>query len=185
MHDSLLFFSTFLKYPKQIGSVVPSSKFLIDSLLEDIDFKNAKCVVEYGSGTGRVTKEILKRARKDAKIVCFEINRKFYKYLSNNVKDKRAVLINDSAENIKRHLRSLGIEKADYVVSGLPFSNFPDNKKCAIMGETRSTLKNNGKFVFYQFFVKFNRHLNHYFSKISTSFMPLNIPPCFVYVCEK
>lgn len=185
MHDNLLFFSTFLRYPKQIGSLVPSSKFLIDSLLEDIDFENAKCIVEYGSGTGRVTREILKRARKDAKIICFEINRKFYKYLSSSIKDKRVALINDSAENIKKHLKKLGIEKADYIVSGLPFSNLSDRKKCIIIEETKNTLKSNGKFVVYQFFTKFSKYLHNYFSKISMRFTPLNIPPCFVYVCEK
>jgi len=185
MDEKLLFFSTFLKHPKEIGSVIPSSKFLINKLLENVNFENAKCIVEYGPGTGRITREFLKRARKDAMIVCFEINKKFYGYLSKKIKDKRLVLINDSAENIKKHLTRLSITKVDYVVSGLPFSNLSDNKKCVIIEETKNTLKKDGKFVIYQFLNNFKKYLYNYFSKISISYMPFNIPPCFVYVCEK
>ena len=77
MDGKLLFFSTFLKYPKEIGSIIPSQKFLTDEILKNIDFKNARYIAEYGPGTGCITEELLKRARKDAKILCFETNRKF------------------------------------------------------------------------------------------------------------
>ena len=71
MDDKLLFFSAFLRYPKEIGSIMPSQKFLTDEILKNIDFKNARCIAEYGPGTGCVTNQILKKARKDAKILCF------------------------------------------------------------------------------------------------------------------
>lgn len=186
MEDKLLFFSTFIEYPKEIGSIVPSSKFLIDEVLKNIDFKNAKCIVEYGAGTGRMTTEILKKARNDARILCFEINGKFYSYLNKKIKDKRVTIIKDSAENIKSYLKKFNIQKVDYVISGLPFTNLSPEKKYIIIEKTRSTLKNNGKFVVFQFVLNsFKKYLYKYFSNISTKFVPLNIPPCFVYVCEK
>ena len=185
MNDKLLFFSAFVKYPKEIGSVIPSSKFLTSEILKNIDFKNAKYIVEYGPGTGCITTEILKRARKDAKILCFEINKKFCSYLMNKIKDQRLIIINDTAENIRKYLKKLSITKIDYVISGLPFSALPDNKKNAIVEETKNTLKNDGRFVVYQFLNNFKKCLYNYFSKISTKFVPLNIPPCFIYVCEK
>lgn len=186
MDDKLLFFSAFLRYPKEIGSIMPSSKFLTDEILKNIDFKNARYIAEYGPGTGCITVEILKRARKNAKILCFETNRKFCIYLKKNVKDERLIIINDSAENIKKHMKKLNIPKIDCVVSGLPFSTLPDSKKYVIINETKKTLKSNGRFVVFQFFLNnFKKHLYNYFSNISTKFVPLNIPPCFVYVCEK
>ena len=185
MDDKILFFSAFLKYPKEIGSVAPSSKFLTDEILQHIDFKNAKYIAEYGSGTGRITTEILKRARKDAKILCFEINAKFCSYLRKNIKDDRLIIINDSAENVKKYLKKLDIPKIDCVVSGLPFTNLNVNKKYAIIKETKNTLNASGKFIVFQFFLNnFKKYLYNYFSNISTKFVPLNIPPCFVYVCE-
>ena len=185
MDEKLLFLSAFLKKPREIGSVIPSSRFLVKELLKSVDFKNAKCIVEYGPGTGCVTKEILKRARKDCKVLSFEINRKMYLHLRKSINDKRLILINDCAENVKSHVKRLKIKEVDYIVSGLPFSNLPKRKKQSIIKETQSTLKNDGKFVLYQFFTNFKEYLYNSFSKITTSFIPLNIPPCFVYVCEK
>ena len=185
MDKNILFFKTFLKYPKEIGSITPSSKFLIHELLKNINFKNATCIVEYGPGTGCITLEILKKARKDAKIFCFEINKKLYTYLKENIKDERLIIFNDSAENIRKHLKKYKISKVDYVISGMPFSTIPKNKKHLIIQETKSTLKTNGKFVIYQFLNNFRKYLYGYFPNISTRWIPLNIPPVFVYVCEK
>ncbi len=186
MEDKLLFFSAFMRYPKEIGSVVPSSKFLTDEILKNIDFKKAKYIAEYGPGTGRMTKEILKRARKDVKLLCFEINKKFCIYLRKNIKDKRLIIINDSAENVNKYIKKFNIPKIDYVISGLPFTNLKIDKKYQIIKETKNTLKTNGKFLVFQFFLNnFKKYLHYYFSDISIKFVPLNIPPCFVYVCEK
>ena len=185
MDDKILFFSSFLKYPKEIGSVAPSSKFLAKEILKNVDFKNAKYIAEYGPGTGCITKEILKRASKDARILCFEINKKFCSHLRKNIKDERLIIINDSAESIKKNLKKFGIPKIDYVISGLPFSTLPKNKKYSIIKETRNTLKSDGKFVIYQILNNLKKHLHKYFSNISIKFVALNIPPSFVYVCEK
>ena len=185
MKDKLLFFSTFIEYPKEIGSIVPSSKFLINEVLKNIDFENARYIAEYGPGTGRITTEILKKARKDAKILCFEVNKKFCGYLRRKINDKRLIIINDSAENIKKYFKRFNIPKIDYVISGLPFSVLPDNEKLIIIEETKNMLRKYGKFVVYQYLNNFKKYLYNYFSNISTKFVPLNIPPCFVYVCEK
>ena len=185
MDEKVLFFSTFLRHPKEIGSIIPSSKFLINEVLKNIDFENAKCIAEYGPGTGKITAEILKRSRKDAKILCFEVNKKFCNYLRKKIKDQRLVLINDSAENIKKYLKKLNIDKVDNIVSGLPFSNLTMDKKCFIIEEAKKSLKNSGKFVVYQFLYSFKKCIYNYFSKISIKFVPLNIPPLFVYCCGK
>lgn len=186
MNGKILFFSAFLEAPKKIGSVVPSSKFLVNEILDNIDFKNARCIAEYGPGTGCITNEILKRARKDAKILCFEINKKFCTYLRKNIGDKRLIIINDSAENVRKYLKKFNIAKMDYVVSGLPFTSLSLNKKHFIIKQTKNTLKDNGKFVLFQFFLNnFKKYIKNYFSRISIKFVPLNIPPCFVYVCKK
>lgn len=185
MDDKLLFFSTFIKYPREIGSVVPSSKFLIKEILKNIDFKTAKHIVEYGAGTGCITIELLKRSRPGAKILCLERNKKFCKFLKDNIKDKRLIVINDSAENIKKYLKKFNIGKVDYIVSGLPFSSLKPYEKYVILEEAKNNLRNNGKFVVYQFLSNLRKYVNYYFSKISIKFVPLNLPPCFVYVCEK
>ncbi len=185
MDKQILFFKSFLESPKETGSVIPSSIFLVNQMLKDVDFKAAECIVEYGPGTGCITSEILRRAGKDTKIICFETNKRFCNYLKKNFKDKRLVLINDSAENIDSNLNNLGITQVDYVVSGLPFANFPDSTKNNIIRETKNALKPGGRFVTYQYLNNLKKFLSKSFPKISTKFVAFNIPPCFVYVCEK
>lgn len=50
-----------------------SSQFTIEKLLSSIDFDNAKVIVEYGAGIGNISIEILRRMRKNAKLLMFEI----------------------------------------------------------------------------------------------------------------
>ena len=44
-----------------LGSIVPSSRFLIKQLLEPINFGRARVIVEYGPGSGVITAELLRR----------------------------------------------------------------------------------------------------------------------------
>src|SRR5205085_11001156 len=46
------FLRGFFKHPVMVGSIVPSSKVLIDKMLSPVDWENARLVVEYGPGVG-------------------------------------------------------------------------------------------------------------------------------------
>ena len=48
----LLFARNFLKHPRMLGSLIPSSRFLIDEVLQAVDWANARVIVEYGPGGG-------------------------------------------------------------------------------------------------------------------------------------
>ena len=65
------FFSEFLKQGSNIGSVTPSSKFLVKKMVEHIQFKNAKCIVELGPGTGIITLELLKNMPENSILLAF------------------------------------------------------------------------------------------------------------------
>ena len=185
MDKNLFFFATFLKNPKETGSVIPSSRFLVKKMLQGLDLHNARCVVEYGPGTGCITTEILKRSGRNTKVLCFEVNKKFCSYLRNTIKDERLIVINDGAENIKMHLDRLKIAETDYIISSVPFANLPNTKKWAIINETSDVLKSGGKFVTYQYINSLKKFLHGCFPKVSTKFITFNIPPCFVYICGK
>jgi len=53
----LLFVRNFFRHPRMLGSIVPSSRFLIKQLLEPINFGRARVIVEYGPGVGVITAE--------------------------------------------------------------------------------------------------------------------------------
>ena len=185
MNDSLLMISSFIKKPKETGAVAPSSKFLTNEIIRSIDFKNSDYIVELGPGLGTFTKPLLKKAKQNAKLLCFEINRKFCNYLKRNINDRRLVLINSGAESINYNLRKFGVKNTDCVVSGLPFKNFSYAKKKRILMEVKDSLKDGGKFVLFQYTNGLDAMLKSHFKKVRRKFVPINMPPSFVYVCVK
>ena len=81
LSEALLFASNFLRHPNMLGSIIPSSRFLVDLVLEPIDWGRARVIVEYGPGIGTFTGEILRRMRSDARLVAIETNRDFVRFL--------------------------------------------------------------------------------------------------------
>src|SRR5207248_5591745 len=72
--QTLTFARQFVKNPKLVASVVPSSPFLVNHLMSLIDWKRTRVLVEYGPGLGTITEEVLKRMRPDAVLVAIELN---------------------------------------------------------------------------------------------------------------
>src|SRR6478672_5619723 len=66
---ALLFARNFFKFPTMLGSLIPSSSFLVNDLLSQVEFSRARVIVEYGPGVGTFTQEILRRMRPDAFLV--------------------------------------------------------------------------------------------------------------------
>ncbi len=185
MNDFFLMLSHFLKNPKEVGAIAPSSSFLAQEIVSSIDFSGSKNIVELGSGTGKFTRLILKNAGLSTKLICFEVNNKFCSILSKSIDDARMILINSGATTIKSNLKKMNLKEADCIVSGLPFKNFPESKQVEIITEVKNSLSKNGKFILFQYTKSLGKMLESNFKSVKRSFVPLNLPPAFVYVCEK
>ena len=72
------FIKQFFKDKKMVGAVSPSTRFLAEKMLENIDFNTSKLIIELGPGTGVFTDEIIKRMASDAVLLTFELNDNFY-----------------------------------------------------------------------------------------------------------
>ncbi|MBI1935562.1 methyltransferase [Candidatus Woesearchaeota archaeon] len=185
MKDSLIMLSKFIKKPREVGALAPSSKYLTREILKWIDFKNSKTIVELGPGLGTFTKPILKKARPDTKLVCFEVNKEFCHHISNTINDKRLVIVNAGAEEICSNLKKLSIGDADCIISGLPFRAFTEPTRRKILQEARNVLGKQGRFILFQYTNGIGDLLDSYFDSVGRTFVPLNVPPSFVYVCVK
>src|ERR1700737_2908454 len=84
--QALLFARNFLSHPRMLGSIVPSSRFLINHLLEPIDWAQARVIVEYGPGVGVITAEVLRRMGPDTMLIAIETNPDFVSYLRDSIK---------------------------------------------------------------------------------------------------
>lgn len=181
----LNFIKEFIKNPKYIGAVAPSSKYLAEKMIEDINFDNIKCIIEYGPGTGVITEKIIARKREDTLLIVIESNKEFCENLSKIYSCKRNVIIvNDGAENIKKYIDERGIKEVDYVVSGLPFTSLPKNISNEILKNTREILNNNGIFITFQYSLIKKNLLKSRFHSIKFKKVIRNIPPAYVLRCK-
>ena len=109
LSETLLFASNFLRHPNMLDSIIPSSRFLVDQVLEPIDWGRARVIVEYGPGVGTLTSEILHRMRNDAQLVAIETNRDFVRFLQRTLPDPRLHVVHDSAAEVQPVLMRLGL----------------------------------------------------------------------------
>lgn len=179
-----LFARNFLKHPKMLGSVIPSSRFLIRQVLRQVDWERAKVVVEYGPGVGSFTAEILARLNPAGRLIVFETNGDFVRYLRSAIQDPRLELVPDSAAEVGAVLDRLGLPGADYVISGIPFSTISPAIRRDILSQTRSVLRPGGAFLVYQFSGSVLVHLQREFDRVEQGFEPRNVLPARWFRCE-
>ncbi len=172
-----MFFRGFLKHPVMVGSIIPSSKTLINRMLEPVDWANTKLFVEYGPGVGTFTRPILERLAPDATLVAIDTNPDFCDYLKRSISDSRLQIVNGSAADVEEILEELGLGKADYTISGLPFSTLPAGVGPAIAKATAAALRPGGSFLVYQFRPSVRNIIAPFFERVDHAFEPINVPP--------
>ncbi|MBI1837924.1 MAG: phospholipid methyltransferase [Flavobacteriia bacterium] len=185
MAEKKTFLKQFWKEKKMVGSIRPSSRFLTEKMLENVDFQNSKVIIELGPGTGVFTKKIIESMSADTVLLVFELNDNFHALLHNEIKDPRVILIHDSAEKIDQYLMMNNLHAADVIISSLPFANFPEDLRDRIIQKSFSSLAPKGLFVQFQYSTQSKKILKNIFKDVSISFTPLNFPPAFVYTCKK
>jgi phospholipid N-methyltransferase len=183
--STIVFARNFFKNPRMLGSVIPSSRFLINQLLRDVDWENARVIVEIGPGTGTITRQVLRRMRPDATLVAFEINDDFVRHLKKNFHDPRLRVLHRSGAEIDAGLRELGLGSADYVIAGIPFSIMSDEDRVAVLRNSRDALADDGTMLVYQFSNKVRADLEKLFGRVKRMFEPRNVLPAHVFKCTK
>lgn len=170
---------------RNIGSVTPSSKYLIERLVKSARLADAKVVIEYGPARGVVTKHILKKMRPDAKLIAVEFNEKFYNDFIKLVRDPRLIAVRGDVRQIDKILAEHGLTEADVVISGVPFSLFSGRDRHVILTKTSDLLKAGGRFVAFGYTTHLIPMLKDYFSSFDIQFEVRNIPPSFIFTSIK
>jgi phospholipid N-methyltransferase len=182
--NALLFARNFFRHPRMLGSIVPSSRFLIRQLLAPINWTQARVIVEYGPGVGGITAEILRRMHPDGMLIAIEMNPDFVSYLGRTIADARLRVVEGSAESVDEILRRHGCERADYIISGIPFSTIPAPVRERILRKTCEVLKPRGAFLVYQFSTRVLEDLKRIFGYVGRRFEPLNVLPAHLFFCR-
>ena len=175
------FLRGFLKNPVMVGSIIPSSKVLIEKMLGPVDWAATKVFVEYGPGVGTFTRPILDRLGADATLVTIDTNADFTRYLKEAIDDPRLVTVTGSAADVEKILAERDLGQADYVLSGLPFSTLPPGVGNSIAEATSTVIRPGGAFLVYQFSPKVLDFIKPHFAPIKRGFEWINVPPATLF----
>ena len=185
MKKRIDFLKVALKNMKTAGTIVPSSRFLAQKMLRDINFSSLKLIVELGPGNGVITQEILKRIQPDSQLVCFEVNPVFYQQLQ-QINHPQLTVLHASAVDMVEALQTLGFSNACHIISSIPLTLLPKEDAIHILKNALQLMHPNGTFIQYQYSLSYYRYLKSVFKEeVSLDFEVLNIPPAFVYRCKK
>ncbi|MCZ8512267.1 phospholipid methyltransferase [Paenibacillus filicis] len=182
IHEKLLFFNRFMTAPKQIGSVVPSSRFLCAKMIQSAPWHTIESVAELGPGTGVITEYIRKSKTDSTKVLLFEKEPLLRNQLAQRFPEFACY---PDAGKLEEAVRSEGIDRLDCVLSGLPFFNFSPRVREELLHQIHLSLKPGGLFIAFQYSLQMRGLLSEHFELEALRFVPFNVPPAFVYVCRK
>ncbi|MGI3428419.1 class I SAM-dependent methyltransferase [Providencia stuartii] len=170
-----LYMKNFIASPTKMGTVLPSSRWLCNTMLNNIDWRNSYKIAEIGAGNGVITQYILQRMSSLAYLELYEINNDFIKILQ-KIDDHRTTIHHCSAEYLSGDY--------DIVISGIPFRSLRKKMGMKILKKVQERLiKNNGSLILFQYTQGCEPMFSRYFS-FTKKRVYLNFPPAWVYTCK-
>jgi phospholipid N-methyltransferase len=186
MKDFFLFLGKFFRHGTAIASLAPSSPWLSRATVRNIPWDRARVLVELGAGTGPITKVLAEKAHPDCRVIVLERDPDFAKILRERFRNQANFdIVEGDVRDLAEILRQRGIERADYVVSGLPVPSFPKDLQRDLFRVVRQVLSPDGTYnqitempwVYLRFYRKF-------FDDVRFVFEPRNFPPAGAYFCR-
>lgn len=187
-----LFLREFLRAPTWTGAVTPSSAALARQMVLPIPEQGDPVVVEVGPGTGAFSAEIERRLAGRGRHVAVEINPVLVRHLTARFPGMEVA--EGDATRLPEILTGYGIERADVIVSGLPWFAYQAPAAQPLVCTMAETLADHG--VLTQFAYSWSRwvpparrllrslHVGFEEVVISRTVWP-NLPPATVYFARR
>jgi len=182
IQEKFLFFYKFLQSPGRVGSVTPSSRFLAKTMVDAIPWNEVDSAAELGAGTGAITRYIQSAKKESARVLLFEADPQMRGRLDDLYPEFACY---PDCRDIQAAVHKENLGQLDCVLSGLPFFNFTQELRDRILEQVVSSLKDNGLFVAFQYSQQMRKQLEEVFDIEEIKFVPMNVPPAFVYICRK
>lgn len=188
----LSFIQQFVLSPRRTGAIYQSSSKLADAITDYANLDSVSSVIELGSGTGVFTEKIQSKINHNTDFAVIELNPIF---ASQTKKICPTVTVyNDCASNIEKILSVRRLDSCDVIISGLPWTLFESGEQEKLIKIIQKSLSNGGSFLTFSYAHgqvfssarRFRRVLEkHFFSMQTTPVVWRNVPPAFIYICEK
>ncbi|MDH6431066.1 phospholipid methyltransferase [Paenibacillus odorifer] len=182
MSEYLLFLQGFLKDPKRVGNILPSSQLLANKIVQSVQWHNVNAVAELGAGTGAITHLMTSQLTNSTKVLLFERNKKMREHLKAIYPE---CIFHSNASYLLKKLNQEGIRELDCIICGLPFFNFSIEMRDKILHQIVKSLKPGGILVAYQHSLHMKKRWAKQLLIEKIEFVPYTFPPTFVYICRK
>jgi phospholipid N-methyltransferase len=186
------FLKAFFRNSGQVGAIAPSSEALAGLMTDWLDWNSLGCVVEYGPGTGVFTEAVAKRLRGETRFFAVERDPDLAKICRTRCPDVE--VLEDCVSLVPEFCRERGIEHVDAIICGLPWAAFSPELQDRILAAMFEVLPPGGKFATFAYWQglalpagqRFRKFLKANFSTVTHSPTAWgNLPPAFVYRCER
>ncbi len=133
LKEGELFFRQWLRSPKSMGSVIPSSRYLAHAVADVVAWRPGQYIVELGGGTGAITQGLIDRGIPRDRLVVIELERALFEHL--RLRLPGANVVQGDATKLHEILEQLGIDDVGTVISGLPMVGMPFEFQRAIIDQ--------------------------------------------------
>lgn len=181
----------FVRNPRAIGAIAPSSRGLATRMIDAIEIARHDVIVEFGPGSGAFTRHIRAALRPGQRYIGIEINPRFIGLLRHAYPDLD--FVHGSVEDVAALMAGHGVHGVGAVVCGLPWASLPETAQGRTFAGLRTLLTPASVFCTFAYLQglllpggqALRRRLRTEFGSVTTS--PVvwgNLPPAFVYVCR-
>jgi phospholipid N-methyltransferase len=182
------------------ANVIASSRWLVEAMLAAIP-SDAKLVVEFGPGTGTLTRAILAKLGPHAKLYAIELDAALLEGCTKAIGDPRLIGVHGSAADAVQLLGPSVVHSADAVISSLGLSLMDEETRRAIMLAAQALCAPQAAFTQYAYvharFVAYSQQRKKFFTwdarpfvrglwpRVEETMVWLNVPPALVFTCRK
>jgi len=178
----IVFAKEVIRNPKTMGTACESSPRLAKAIADFISVDNKSgCVVELGSGTGRVTEALLQHGIAPENLISVELSTAFADFLKHKFPQVR--IVNGDAFHLT-DLLGQDSNRVNTIVCGLPFRTLPHMQVHGIVKQIDDLISNNNG-IYIQFTYDLSGSspfLPHHFKRIDHKIIWRNIPPARINV---
>ncbi|WP_199714666.1 class I SAM-dependent methyltransferase [Micromonospora radicis] len=186
------FFLEFLRSPLTVGAVRPSGRALAELATAAVPATGSPVVVELGPGTGAFTAPIQQRLAGSGRHLAVEINPRFAGRLAALHATVEVAVADATA--LREVLAQRGLDRADVVVSGLPWAAFDEELQRNVLSEVVAVIQPTGVFTTFAYVHarwapparRLHEALRSRFEEVVVSrTVWTNLPPALVYFCRR
>lgn len=175
-----MFVKRFLKNPRQLGAVFPSSNSLGSFIAEHVDAKGNSPILELGGGTGSLTKAMLNCGVAPERLYIIELDPELCAYLKG--KFPQCHVVHGCATKLEDLLPKEVIGQIHTTVSGLPLLNMPKEVRKNIMRSCFNIMGKHSSVLQYTYSPKASLAAEEYgLQKEKLGMVLRNVPPATIW----